>query len=236
MTWTDEHNVMLLREILLFEPWIQKHGSTERGQVWKRIAESLNQLERPLFRVDDRACRDHYKLLEKKFVRRINEEEKASGIAPEEETELDNAIRNAWEQFKEFDKKHNDEKQKKESEASKEIAVAQEFRNASLETFGQTRKRLNFEEDSSSSPRQKKSKSSTSETIAFLREKNESELELRRQELQIRKAELAEREKNQTQMYQFMQQQQQRSTQLMQQQQQVNLALVQFLNKFNPNN
>ena len=50
MTWTERHNEMLLREILLFESWIQKHGSTERGLVWKRIAESLNQLQEPLFR------------------------------------------------------------------------------------------------------------------------------------------------------------------------------------------
>ena len=59
MTWTERHNEML-REILLFEPWVEKHGSTERGHVWKRIVESLNQVQEPLlFRVDDRACRDH---------------------------------------------------------------------------------------------------------------------------------------------------------------------------------
>ena len=90
-----------MREILLFEPWIQKHGSTERGLVWKRIAESLNQLQEPLFRVDDRACRDHYKLLEKKFKKKVSDENRATGIAPPEESEVDVVIRDIMEQFKE---------------------------------------------------------------------------------------------------------------------------------------
>ena len=53
------HNVALVREILLFEPWLHRHGTPEHGQIWKRIAESLNQIMEPCFKVDDRSVRDH---------------------------------------------------------------------------------------------------------------------------------------------------------------------------------
>ena len=42
--------------------WIYRHGSIERGNTWKRITESLNALEHPIFKVDNRAVRDRYKL------------------------------------------------------------------------------------------------------------------------------------------------------------------------------
>ena len=51
----------------LFQPWQFKHGTVERGNVWKAIAESLISLEQPKFKqIDDRAVRDHYRTLEKK--------------------------------------------------------------------------------------------------------------------------------------------------------------------------
>ena len=65
----------MVREILLFETWLQKHGTPERGQIWKRIDESLNQIQEPSFKVDDRSVR------EKKFSKKNSNEEKAAGIA-----------------------------------------------------------------------------------------------------------------------------------------------------------
>ena len=57
--WTESHDVALVREIILLEPWLHRHGTPERGQIWKRIAESLNQIQEPCFKVDDRSVRDH---------------------------------------------------------------------------------------------------------------------------------------------------------------------------------
>jgi len=42
MHWLNQHDTMLIREILLFEPWRYRQGTVERGQVWKRISEALN--------------------------------------------------------------------------------------------------------------------------------------------------------------------------------------------------
>lgn len=47
MKWSGEHDVMLGREIMLFKLWKYKAGSRERGQCLDRIAESLNNLEKP---------------------------------------------------------------------------------------------------------------------------------------------------------------------------------------------
>ena len=63
----NEHDVMLVRQVLLYEPWQHRQGSVERGQIWKAIAESLNSLEDLNFRITDRSTRDRLNLLLKKF-------------------------------------------------------------------------------------------------------------------------------------------------------------------------
>ena len=90
----------LLREMLLFEPWNYKHGSKGRGQCWDRISEALNQIGEPKFKVTQRAVQDRYSVLEKAFKSKRNEDEKASGISPEEK-EVDAAIGDILERFEE---------------------------------------------------------------------------------------------------------------------------------------
>ena len=57
---------------------------------------------------------------------------------------------------------------------------------------------------------------------------------MHKEEIELRKAELADKRKLQEQMQQFIIQQQAQSTQMMQQQQQLNVALLQVLNRFLP--
>ena len=44
MRWTNEHDTIFLREVLIHEPLKQKHGSHEQGNIWRKIAKSLNGL------------------------------------------------------------------------------------------------------------------------------------------------------------------------------------------------
>ena len=83
MKWSGEHDVMLGREIMLFELWKYKAGSRERGQCLDRIAESLNHLERPSFSVSQKSVRDRLKILERDFKKKERSEKNASGISPE---------------------------------------------------------------------------------------------------------------------------------------------------------
>ena len=100
--WTSKRNEVLVQEMYLFEPWNFKRGSKQRGQVWERISESLNQYESPKFTVNQKSVRDHYILLEKEQKKKIREEENASGIAPVY-TSYHDSIADIIERFREKD-------------------------------------------------------------------------------------------------------------------------------------
>ena len=65
MHWLNEHDLILVQEVLLFEPWRYRQGSVERGNFWKSISESLNATEQPLFKVNEHSTRDRLNLLMK---------------------------------------------------------------------------------------------------------------------------------------------------------------------------
>ena len=90
MKWTKDHDIIFLRELLLFEPWNYKYGK-ERGNCWERISESLNQLTDISFIVTQRSVHDHYQTLQKTHKKQKREEDRQSGINPEE-TEADFAL------------------------------------------------------------------------------------------------------------------------------------------------
>ena len=116
MRWTKDHDLILLKEILLFEPYSQKRGSPERGRVWEQIAESLNgqREDKILFKVSQRSVRDRFNVLKNNFAKRQREEERASGISPEI-SEVDECLEDIIERLKERDenqRKENEEKNK----------------------------------------------------------------------------------------------------------------------------
>ena len=140
MMWTENHDILLLREILAAQPWTHRHGSVEQGQCWDGISMLLTTIENPVFKVSTRSVRDRYTLLVKKYKARRSAEEKAR-ISPDH-TEIDDAIQDLLEQFEEAD---NCRKVDKNEKAGEQLAAAQEIRNASLETFSQTVKRKESE-------------------------------------------------------------------------------------------
>ena len=247
MQWSEKHDTLLMREILLFEPWEQRYGSPERGLVWKQIADSLTSYEEAKFKIlDSRSVRDRYKALVKKYKKK-SEELCASGISPEH-TELDDAIHNAIQRFDEADKLHKQATKHKKEKLEQEAAQATEMRNMSLESFGETRKRKKSNDEEQEYKR-KKIKSTGSDTFAYQREKACSDEKLKKEEMELRKLEasanreqqqeimkhLTESQKqHQNTMQQFMQMQQQQTTTMMQQQQQLNVALLTVLQKFAP--
>ena len=103
MQWSEKHDELLMREILLFETWEQRYGSPERGPVWKQIGDSYEEAKFKI--LDSRSVRNRYKALVKKYQTKESEEPCASGISPEH-PKLDNAIHNAIQHFDEADKLH----------------------------------------------------------------------------------------------------------------------------------
>ena len=243
MKWTYDHNVVFIREILHQAPWLCKYGTTERGDVWKSIAESLNGMKNPTFKVSQRSVRDRYSNMERNHKIKVSEENRASGISPEE-TEVDQAMEEIIQLFEEHDRdneKLSDEKKKK---AEEDVAKAEEMRRQSLETYMETKKRKGNDE-----PPKKKKRASGSDTMNYLKERNEAEinmraeeLELRRQdiekqtelqkeELKLKKQELEDKRKQNEAMYQQTLMQQQQIQLMMQQQQQQSALMIAMLEK-----
>ena len=230
-------------------PWIHKRGSTERGLVWGKIANSLNTFKNPTFRVTQRSVRDRYALLEKKHKLKLQLEEQASVISPDE-TEVDRALDDITIQFKEADAENDRISSEKKAKQEAEVGKAEEMRKASLETFKETQKRNESCEETT--PRKKK-RASGSEIMSFLREKTEMELELRAQEMEMRRQEfekqqelkeeeikLRQQEQKEKQdgqlrmneqMLEVQRMQQQQVQQLMQQQQQQSAMMLNLLQK-----
>ena len=50
MKWTEEHEVLMLRELILMRPWQHRKGTSERGDDWEKLAVSLNAISNPQFR------------------------------------------------------------------------------------------------------------------------------------------------------------------------------------------
>ena len=82
MIWSEEHELMLCREIVLHDMYQHKDGSCKRGQCLARIAESLNSVTTIWFKVDQGALRDKIKKLLQPYVTKRNKEECSSGISP----------------------------------------------------------------------------------------------------------------------------------------------------------
>ena len=143
------------------EPYKYKVGSPKRGNAWTQIADILNSISEPKFRVNQRAVRDRFNLLEKTFKKKMADEEKASGINPQELSNNELAIQEIIEKSAEVSIESNDNAQ-----ANAERQKAEEMRNKSLETYTETRARIEDE-----SPKSKGSRASGSETVSVFNEK-----------------------------------------------------------------
>ena len=176
MKWTKEHNVLLGKEVMLFELWKYKLGSRERGNCLNGIAESLNQLQEPLFSVSQKSIRDRLKILERDFKRKDQFERNASGISPEK-SEIDVIIVDYLERKEEQER----ESEKISDKAAKDKASAEEMRNKAMERLSETKKRAGDDQPG------KKRKHKPNKTMDYLREATEMECELKKKELEFRK-------------------------------------------------
>ena len=167
---------------MLFEPWKYKKGTPERAGIWENVAESLEQVDAPYFRVDKRAVRDRYNKLVKEHKKKRRQEEKASGIAPEHD-EADDALDNIVDLLEQFEKEHQIETDKEKRKTEEEQGKAVEMRQRSLETFSETKKRNDDE------PKSKRPRSTGSDTMKYLQERVNKDYLVRQEELKLRKEE-----------------------------------------------
>ena len=218
MKWTEEHDVLLLREIMVSDLFSFKKGSVSRGERWEGILEKLNQMKTPTFKLKDkRAVRDRWALLQKRFKSRVCNEEAASGISPPELTEKEVLIEELI--GKEDSMTHAEASSLKSQEEEK--SKAHDMRQKALEKYSETKKRMSSHDEGDNTPKRKRKNARTESLIEFMQQRSKGERELRQQELDIRRIE------------------QEHSLQVMvtvlQRQQQMNQAMLSMIQKFTGN-
>ncbi|RMX59156.1 hypothetical protein pdam_00024413, partial [Pocillopora damicornis] len=191
MEWTEQHDNIFVRthhltcvthesksptnilcqEILVLEPFKAKKGSIARGQIWDKIANNLNSLQHPQFRVTTRSVRERYTLLSDKFRAKMRDEEKARGI----DTDLSDV-------------------EKALEEIEKEAVVEETAQNSKrkgneIQNIGGTQKRQRKDEVENKTAARAKRRIS-GDTVAYLREKNELMQKWKMEEMQLQKRRL----------------------------------------------
>ena len=111
-----------------------------------------------------KSLRDHFNLLINKHKRKVNEEERASGIEVHEK-EIDILMDNIISEMKDCAQKLKEEAEESNSLEDLEKKKAEDMRKKAMETFGDTRKRKCESEDDEIPVRQKRR--TGVETITF---------------------------------------------------------------------
>lgn len=140
--WKKQHKVALMREILVVEPYIHKIGSKERGHAWALIAENLNGSEYG-FKVSTRSVREKFGKLYEDWLKKENNEEKASGIEGTVEDEFELSMRDVHERMEEVKEEWYKESEKVAEEKQKAIDI----RQIATERIGQTKRRHDMEDE-----------------------------------------------------------------------------------------
>ena len=196
MQWTEEHEEMLCREVILHDLFQYKDMSSERGQCLDRIAEPLNAVTNIWFKVDQRSLRDKLKKLLKDFLAKKNKEERSSGINPEH-TELDNLLQDILDRKNESEKNYTEATKKGEEEK----IAAEDIRKRSMERLSETKERLKNNGVDDEGVEKKRYRSSGNDTISYLREKSERDFKLREEELLLKRQELEQHKERDNNMF-----------------------------------
>ncbi|CAH3165472.1 unnamed protein product, partial [Pocillopora meandrina] len=177
---TDDHDILLLREMIASELFQFKKG----GKIWESIQERLNKLDNPKFKIKEkRGVRDRWNLLQAKFKGTQREELQASGIDCElsEKDALIEELCEKEDSFSAKDKKKSDDKE-----------AAEEIRKKAMERMASKKK-----SNKSAGGSAKRSRRSGGDAVEFLKEKAQSEYSIRQQELEMQRKEQVVRARQQ---------------------------------------
>ncbi|CAH3181139.1 unnamed protein product [Porites evermanni] len=144
MFWSNEHDVFLCREfkVVNLNPFTFKKGSTQRSGMWEKIAQILNECTVLRFSVDKRSVRDHMGILVNKHKRKVRVEEKASGIAPDEPSEMENLLDTIIALEESSEAESQELRAERNEKCENDRAKAEDARLKAMEKLSETRKSL----------------------------------------------------------------------------------------------
>ena len=176
--------------------------------------------------VTTKSVRDHFNLLLTKQKNKKRENERTSGINIEEK-EIDTLLDEVLEDIENCQEVLSTQSNAKRQAEAADKEKAEEMRMRAMETYGESRKRKNEDDDTTPQPGKRRS---GSETIQFLADRNESyrqqhaeEMKLRREELELKKQEA----ENSREQFNFVMQNMQMQMQIQQQQMQQQFQMQQ---------
>lgn len=227
MNWTEEKDVMLLKEMGGQGIFHYKAGSRERGTVWQVISNNLN-CHKDLFDVTARGVRDRFTLLSRRYKSKTSRELKGSGSGGEELTEFDLLMEDMISLSDECDKKAESEAESAKANANADRQKALEIRKKAMETMGESKKRL---ADGDEEVKEKKTRRrSGNDTMSWLKEKTELDSKMKEREIEEQRQEKEiERKERNEQMAILRQQLQMQLESQQQQQQQQNMIQQQLM-------
>ena len=175
--------------MLAVNPFSAKRKTIQRTKIWETVLQYLEEIEEPPFKVTVRVVQDRYTLLSKKFRKRTASEQKASGISPKM-SELDILL----EELTGVDQSEEDrlsESEEKNQTTEQDRAKAVDMRKKAMENLSEATRRKSREENQP----KKKARRPISDSIEYLKQRNDAEFALWREELQIKKKEKDEKSK-----------------------------------------
>ena len=184
MTWAENKDIFLMREMGAEGIFQYKAGSRERGNVWQVIANNLNQHEG--FEVTARSVRDRFNTISRKHSIKTAKELKSTGEGGEEPSEHELLLEELMELNEDSERKISEQTQATKAAADAERRKAVETRQKAMETMGESRKRLAEEKGEE---REKKKRRTGGDTIAWLREKTKVDADVKEREMDIQKKE-----------------------------------------------
>ena len=180
MEWTDDHDILLMKEMMISDLFLHKKGSPSRGLIWESIVEKLNTSDSVVFELKDkRSVRDRWTLLRNKYKNKIRKEEAASGIDVDQVSEKDALI-------EELSAKEDSFVDESCARKSQEREYAEDMRKKAMERIGDTRKR-NSKGEEQEALKQKKMRRGNGELVEYLKEKTRGEMGLRQEELALKR-------------------------------------------------
>ena len=158
--------------------------------------------------------RDHIGILVNKHKRKVIAEEKASGIAPDEPSELENLLDTIIALKESSEAESQVLRAEKNEKCENDRAKAEDARLKAMEKLSETRKRLSEGEEE----KPKRQRKSGSDAMELLADRAKMNYELKQQEFKMLKEQQGamakqqrQTQQQQTEMFKVMQQQQQQS-------------------------
>jgi hypothetical protein len=224
-TWKMMHEDLLLREVLLLEPFQYRQGTKERGTAWTKIAENLTTLG---MKASQRSVREKFEKLVTEFKRKEAAEERASGVEVEY-TERDQAMVDILERMNEYEVALESKKVKD----LQEKATAEDMRKKATERVGETRRRHSEENDEITPERKQRRRNS--DVIEVLKGSLEMKRKEQEQTGQLREREITLMERQFQRQDEFQRAMIEQQQQFQQQQQAVTMSMLNTLAEITKN-